>query len=170
MSSTHSTSAMKPSDLEDQQMGGINQGMPVYQGSAMVKAGFIRKVYGILAAQLLLTVMSSAIFMFHDSTRAYVLATPSMMMTASILPFGFLLGLFCYKDKHPVNMYLLGAHKSPSQGFDLCATPGGPRPWPPMPTDGVLTTPSLPPSTAWPLRRLHSLHVVYGGCGLRGIL
>lgn len=113
-SSTHSTSTMKPSDLEDQQeAGGLHQGMPVYQGSAMVKAGFIRKVYGILAAQLLLTVASSAFFMFHDPTRAYVLASPSMMMTASFLPFGFLLGLFCYKDKHPVNMYLLA-------GFTLC--------------------------------------------------
>ena len=29
-------------------------------------------------------------------------------MTASFLPFGFLLALFCYKDKHPANMFLLG--------------------------------------------------------------
>ena len=51
--------------------------------------------------------------MFHEPTRALVLHSPGMMMTASFAPFGFLLGLFCYKDRHPLNMVLLG-------GFTLC--------------------------------------------------
>ena len=46
--------------------------MPVYQGSAEVKAGFIRKVYGILSIQLLFTVASSALFMFHEPTRMFL--------------------------------------------------------------------------------------------------
>ena len=33
----------------------------------------------------------------------------------AFLPFGFLLGLFCYKDRHPINMLLLG-------GFTMCMT------------------------------------------------
>ena len=88
-------------------------GLPVYQGSAAVKAGFIRKVYGILVMQLLLTVMGSSFFMFHAPTRYWVLSSPGMLMTASFAPFGFLMALFCYKDKHPLNMALLG-------GFTLC--------------------------------------------------
>ena len=41
---------MKPAnfDVEDQ----MRTGLPVYQGSAIVKAGFIRKVYSILALQV----------------------------------------------------------------------------------------------------------------------
>ena len=75
---TSSTAEMKPArevpgyDVEDQ----MTQGMPVYQGSAMVKAGFIRKVYGILSIQLLFTACSSAFFMFHEPTRMVVLANP----------------------------------------------------------------------------------------------
>jgi FtsH-binding integral membrane protein len=110
-----STAGMKPArehgDVEDS----FSTGVPVYQGSAMVKAGFIRKVYAILTIQLLLTAMGSAFFMFHTPTRQYVLSNPGMLMTASFAPFGFLLALFCYKDKHPVNMFLLG-------GFTLCMT------------------------------------------------
>jgi len=109
----HGTSTMKPAppayDLEDQ----MQVGLPVYQGSAAVKAGFIRKVYGILVMQLLLTVMGSSFFMFHAPTRYWVLSSPGMLMTASFAPFGFLMALFCYKDKHPLNMALLG-------GFTLC--------------------------------------------------
>ena len=71
------------------------------------QAGFIRKVYGILAIQLLFTACSSAFFMFHEPTRFFVLANHGMLMTASIAPFPFLLGLYCYKDRHPLNMALL---------------------------------------------------------------
>jgi FtsH-binding integral membrane protein len=118
--SSDSTSTMKPaaehyppagSDME----GGFQSGQPVYSHSAAIKAGFLRKVYGILSIQLLFTCCSSAFFMFHEPTRNYVLANPSMLMAASIAPFGFLLALFCYKDRHPLNMALLG-------GFTVCMT------------------------------------------------
>ena len=92
------------SDME----GGFQSGQPVYSHSAAIKAGFLRKVYGILSIQLLFTCCSSAFFMFHEPTRNYVLANPSMLMAASIAPFGFLLALFCYKDRHPINLGLLG--------------------------------------------------------------
>ena len=63
--------------------------------------------HGILAIQLLFTACSSAFFMFHEPTRFFVLANHGMLMTASIAPFPFLLGLYCYKDRHPLNMALL---------------------------------------------------------------
>lgn len=111
----HATSTMKPADLEEADMGGVARGLPVYEGSDRVKAGFIRKVYGILSVQLLFTALSSAFFMFHQPTRAWVLSNPNMLMTASILPFVFLLALFCHKDRHPLNMVLLGC-------FTACMT------------------------------------------------
>lgn len=109
------SSGMKPAQEFDEEVGGINRGLPVYQGSADVKAGFIRKVYGILSVQLLFTVASSAFFMFHEPTRLFVLANPGMMLGASLAPFGFLLALHCHKDRHPLNMALLG-------GFTLSIT------------------------------------------------
>ena len=53
--------------------------------------------------------------MFHEATRNYVLTNPGMLMGASFAPFGFLMALYCYKDRHPLNMGLLG-------GFTLCMT------------------------------------------------
>jgi len=94
---------------------GVPRGMPVYDGSAMVKNGFIRKVYGILSVQLAFTVLSALFFTFHDGARSFVLGNPNMLMTAAFAPFGFLIGLYCYKDKHPLNMGLLA-------GFTLCIT------------------------------------------------
>jgi len=99
---------MKPSsnynDLEAERVG-----TNVYDCSAAVKAAFIRKVYGILSIQLLLTVAGAATFMFVDSAREFALSSVTVMYTALFLPFGILFALMCYKDKHPTNMYLLSA-------------------------------------------------------------
>jgi hypothetical protein len=75
--------------------------------SAEIKAGFIRKVYGILSMQLCLTVVGAATFMFVESARTFALSSMGVFYTALFLPFGVLFALFCYKNKHPVNMYLL---------------------------------------------------------------
>lgn len=83
--------------------------------NAMVKAGFIRKVYSILSIQLLLTVVGSAFFMLHTGARQFVLQTPSMFYVAMFCPIALIFALMCYKDQHPTNMYLLSA-------FTLCET------------------------------------------------
>uniref|UniRef100_A0A7S0HSF5 Transmembrane BAX inhibitor motif-containing protein 4 n=1 Tax=Phaeocystis antarctica TaxID=33657 RepID=A0A7S0HSF5_9EUKA len=75
--------------------------------SAEVRAGFIRKVYGILSMQLLLTVVGAATFMFVESARSFALSSTGVFYTALFMPFPVLFALFCYKNKHPVNMYLL---------------------------------------------------------------
>jgi len=79
----------------------------------IIRAGFIRKVYSILSIQLVVTAITAATFMLHDGTREYVLHTPSMFYAAMFLPLGFIMALYCYKNKHPHNMYILG-------GFTLC--------------------------------------------------
>jgi len=75
--------------------------------SAEVRAGFIRKVYGILSMQLILTVVGAATFMFVESARSFALSSTGVFYTALFMPFPVLFALFCYKNKHPVNMYLL---------------------------------------------------------------
>jgi len=77
----------------------------VYDCEAAVKAGFLRKVYGILSIQLLVTVAGAALFMFQEDAHQFVLRTPSAFYVALFMPFGFLLALHCYKDRHPINMY-----------------------------------------------------------------
>ncbi|KAL7536750.1 hypothetical protein ACHAXR_007375 [Thalassiosira sp. AJA248-18] len=70
---------------------------------------FIRKVYSILAVQLLVTGIISTFMIVHAPTQIYVLThgwPVSISMVASIV---LIIALMCYKNKSPVNMYLLGA-------------------------------------------------------------
>jgi len=109
------SSTMQPAgpygDLEHQGPGMGKQAVSSLDG--MIRAGFIRKVYAILSIQLLVTVAFGALFMLHDSTRKFVLHTPSMFYAAMFLPLAFICALMAFKDKHPTNLYLLG-------GFTLC--------------------------------------------------
>ena len=110
------TSTRRAQEFDDVEAGeAIRTGLPVYQGSDLIKAGFVRKVYGILAVQLLFTVASSAFMMLglDTSTRHSLIRNQGMMLFASLMPFGFLGALHCYKDRHPLNLGLLG-------GFTMC--------------------------------------------------
>ena len=111
MSTSHTTSTMKPPveafDVEGAPVlegAPVPCGLPVFEASAQIRAGFIRKVYGILAVQLLFTVASAALFMFHTATREWVLRDQTAYSFATIMPIPFLIGLYCHKDRHPLNM------------------------------------------------------------------
>ncbi|KAL3930476.1 MAG: hypothetical protein SGPRY_001520 [Prymnesium sp.] len=56
---------------------------------------------------------SQAVFMLHPGVRSFVIQTPALFYLALFLPFAFLIALYCYKDRHPHNMIILG-------GFTLC--------------------------------------------------
>ena len=71
------------------------------------------QVYGILTLQLLLTIGTCVLMTRHAATRAFVLATPALSFTAMGLSFVVLVSLFCFKDRHPLNVLLLTA-------FTLC--------------------------------------------------
>lgn len=111
---THAAPNMYPAyDEEGAQQQPPNAGAllgktAVYDCQAHVKAGFIRKVYGILSLQLLLTIAGSAVCMLHTGTRGYVLGHPGLLMASLPLNLVVLLALFCYKDRHPINLGLLG--------------------------------------------------------------
>lgn len=88
----------------------------VYDCNAAIKAGFLRKVYGILSAQLLLTIAGASTFMFVDSARSFALSSPGVFYTAIFMPLGLLFALMCYKDKHPVNLCATPAAAPPRLG------------------------------------------------------
>ena len=70
---------------------------------------FIRRVYSILAVQLLLTGGVSAFMIMHAPTQLYVLTHAWPVTLSIVLSFVLIVALMCMKDKEPENMYLLGA-------------------------------------------------------------
>ena len=73
-----------------------------------LRAGFIRKVYGILSAQLLLTCAVAAFMMSSKSVSAFVLKNTSWIQWVVIVPmFLVLFKLMSAKDEYPLNMQLL---------------------------------------------------------------
>ena len=102
---------MKPVDPVDVEHDVVAK--TVFDASAVVRAGFIRKVYSILSLQLLLTTAMGATFMFVQPAQQFALSSPGVLTTSYMLPFGFLIALHCYKGRHPLNMWLLF-------GFTLC--------------------------------------------------
>jgi len=71
--------------------------------------GFIRKVYAILSAQLVLTTLVGALFMLSPPIKAFVQASPNMFTTAVIFSFVSLIALMAKRHEAPMNMYLLAA-------------------------------------------------------------
>jgi len=78
-----------------------------------IRLALLRKVYAILTMQLLTTVGVAVLFCFSRGISDFVLATPQLFILALVLSFACLIGLFCFKQKHPYNMVLLGV-------FTLC--------------------------------------------------
>jgi len=70
---------------------------------------FIRRVYTILAVQLLLTFTVSTFMILHVPTQTYVLTHGWPVMLSMILSIVLIIALMCMKDKEPHNIYLLGA-------------------------------------------------------------
>lgn len=94
----------KPSHYADD----FAHGATVSACEAAVRQGFLRKVFGLVAAQLLATAAVCALFMFEPATRAFVLSTPSMQLVSFVAAFGFLFAAQCYKDQHPKNLVMMG--------------------------------------------------------------
>ncbi|CAN8069339.1 unnamed protein product [Agarophyton chilense] len=76
----------------------------------IIRLGFIRKVYGILAAQLALTVLICAAFMYIKPLRMLAVNANGFLLIVSMIgTFGSLFALLAYKDSHPTNLQLLAA-------------------------------------------------------------
>jgi hypothetical protein len=83
-------------------------GTCVATSSADVRLGFLRKVYGILAAQIALTVVICGLFMAVGPLRSFVIAANGLLTLVGF--FGGLASLFALmgaKDSFPLNMQLL---------------------------------------------------------------
>lgn len=89
---------------EDQHLGGLAE--------PDLRLGFIRKVYGILAAQMVLTVFVCACFMKNEFIRksALGLLSSGWVTLAYFVPLlACLFALQMFKNQYPCNFYLLSA-------------------------------------------------------------
>lgn len=74
-----------------------------------VRMGFVRKVFGIVAAQLLCTITITAAVFNSPTLRTYVQERRQLNMFTFFVAFGLLLALLGNRHKSPINMQLLAA-------------------------------------------------------------
>lgn len=97
---------------------GVEEGsvMPVSGLAPDRQAKFVGRVYGLLSLQLAVTFSIICLFIFNDTVKQFVQATPAMLSTAIALSFVLMIVLACCKSvaqSWPLNLILLAL-------FTLC--------------------------------------------------
>ncbi|URE42059.1 Transmembrane BAX inhibitor motif-containing protein 4, partial [Musa troglodytarum] len=77
-------------------------------GENDLRWGFIRKVYGILAVQVLLTTAVSAATVLYRPVNTALASSPGLVLALALLPLFLLFPLYHYQQKHPLNFLFLG--------------------------------------------------------------
>jgi FtsH-binding integral membrane protein len=75
----------------------------------MLRWGFIRKVYGIISIQLLLTTLVACVILFSEPVKGFVTTNLPFQIMCFILPLVGLIPLYIYQKKHPANLLILAA-------------------------------------------------------------
>ena len=84
-----------------------NPGAAVISCERAVRQGFLRKVFGLVAAQLTLTAAMAAVMMYQPSIRHFVIHSPSLVMISFFVSLGFLFAAHSNSHVHPTNLYCL---------------------------------------------------------------
>lgn len=77
-------------------------------GENQLRWGFIRKVYGILAAQMILTTIISSVTVLYAPINEVLRGNSGLLLFLLVLPLVLLWPLYVYQQKHPLNLILLG--------------------------------------------------------------
>ncbi|KAL3626194.1 BI1-like protein [Castilleja foliolosa] len=77
-------------------------------GENQLRWGFIRKVYGILTAQILMTTAVSAATVLYTPINDLLRDNSGFLLFLVFLPFILLWPLYVYQQKHPLNFIFLG--------------------------------------------------------------
>eukprot|EP00884_Botryococcus_braunii_P000946 jgi/Botrbrau1/10852/Bobra.0025s0030.1 len=70
--------------------------------------GFIKKVYGIIASQLVLTAIVAGTILASPPVRSFVTSNAIFQITFALLPLVGLIPLYIYQRSHPHNLIILG--------------------------------------------------------------
>lgn len=108
-----STSLLIPQDVGQAEKGGIVNdfmyGSNVASSHIYIRMGFLRKVYGLLSMQLLVTTVVAATFAYTPVLRDTVHANPWLLILSLFLAIGLLIALHVKRHHVPINFILLGA-------------------------------------------------------------
>ncbi|GAQ83562.1 transmembrane BAX inhibitor motif-containing protein [Klebsormidium nitens] len=89
-------------------------GTSLYPGlegaDAEMRWGFIRKVYGILTFQILLTLVTVGTVVAVPTLRDFIVNTPGLYLVLAISPIILIFPLACYSQSHPLNLVLLAVY------------------------------------------------------------
>lgn len=77
-------------------------------GENQLRWGFIRKVYGILSAQIVLTTLVSLVTVLYSPINETLRGNSGLLLFFAFLPFVLLWPLYIYQQKHPHNLIFLG--------------------------------------------------------------
>ncbi|NXU96753.1 LFG4 protein, partial [Cettia cetti] len=91
------------SSIEDD----FNYGSNVASASVHIRMAFLRKVYSILSVQILLTTVTSAVFLYSTGVQAFVHERPALLLISGFGSLAVIVALTLYRHQHPVNLYLL---------------------------------------------------------------
>lgn len=90
----------------------LESGGTLYPGLSLedneLRWAFIKKVYSILSMQLFLTVVVAATVVLYSPLTFYIVGTPGLLLGLSVVPLILMCPLYCYHQKHPINLVLLG--------------------------------------------------------------
>ncbi|XP_064511819.1 protein lifeguard 4 [Pseudopipra pipra] len=85
----------------------FNYGNSVAAASLHIRMAFLRKVYSILSIQVLLTTVTSAIFLYSARVQAFVHERPALLLISGFGSLAIIVALTLYRHQHPLNLYLL---------------------------------------------------------------
>ncbi|NXS62299.1 LFG4 protein, partial [Brachypteracias leptosomus] len=85
----------------------FNYGSSVASASVNIRMAFLRKVYSILSIQVLLTTVTSAVFLYSTGVQAFVHERPALLLISGFGSLAIIMALTLYRHQHPVNLYLL---------------------------------------------------------------
>lgn len=77
-------------------------------GENQLRWGFIRKVYGILSAQIVLTTLVSLLTVLYSPINETLRGNSALFLFFVFMPFVLLWPLYHYQQKHPQNLIFLG--------------------------------------------------------------
>jgi len=79
----------------------------VHGAAKHIRLGFLRKVYSLLALQLIITTIIAAVCMMTPQIKGLIHDNPWLLMVAFILSIGLLIGLHVKRRESPINLILL---------------------------------------------------------------
>ena len=90
----------------------------VHGAAKHIRLGFLRKVYSLLALQLIMTTLIAGVCLMTPQVKGFVHENPWLLMIAFILSMGLLIALHVKRRETPVNLILLAGFVSVFGTFD----------------------------------------------------